>query len=45
MAKHQRSNREVRKPKAEKKKPPVAQTSAFSSAHGMVKPAAGKKPR
>lgn len=45
MAKHQRSNREVRKPKADKKKTPMAQTSPFSSAPGMAKPAAGKKGR
>jgi hypothetical protein len=46
MAKHQqRGNRELRKPKAEKKKPPVAQTSPFPPAPGMAKPkgAVGKK--
>lgn len=48
MAKHQqRGNREMRKPKAEKKKPPVAQTSAFAPAPGMAKPkgVVGKKSR
>jgi hypothetical protein len=42
----QRSNREKRKPKADKTKPP-AQTSPFPPAPGMAKPkgAAGKKAR
>lgn len=46
MAKHQRSNWEVRKPKADKKKLPAA-TSSFSPAPGMPKPlsAARKKGR
>jgi Recombinase len=39
MAKHhQRSNREMRKPKTEKKKPATAQTSRFSPAPAMAKP-------
>jgi hypothetical protein len=48
MAKHQQiSNREMRKPKADKKKPAAAQTSPFSPATDLAKPkgAAGKKGR
>jgi hypothetical protein len=48
MAKQQqRSNREMRKPKADKKKPTAAQTSPFSPAPDLAKPngAAGKKGR
>jgi hypothetical protein len=48
MAKHQQiSNREMRKPKADKKKPAAAQTSPFSPAPGITKPKgpAGKKVR
>ena len=48
MAKgQQKGNREIRKPKSEKHKPPVAQTSPFLAAAGMVKPkgAAPKKGR
>ena len=43
----QKGNREVRKPKSEKQKPPVAQTSSFLAAAAMTKPkgAAPKKGR
>jgi hypothetical protein len=38
MAKgQQKGNREMRKPKSEKQKPPVAQTSPFLAAAGMAK--------
>jgi hypothetical protein len=48
MAKgQQKSNREVRKPKAEKTKPPADQTSPFAAGRNTSKPASGggKKPR
>lgn len=48
MAKgQQKSNREVRKPKAEKAKPPADQTSPFASSRNLAKPPSGggKKPR
>jgi hypothetical protein len=48
MAKNQqKSNREMRKPKADKNKPAAVQTSPFPPAPGMAKPkgAAGKKGR
>ena len=39
MAKdQQRSNRKMRKPKADKKKPPAAQTSPYSPPPGIAKP-------
>jgi hypothetical protein len=42
MAKgQQKGNREMRKPKSEKQKPPVAQTSPFLAAAGMAKPKGG----
>ena len=45
MPKGQRSNREKRKPKADKPKASAAPTSPFGSAPGMAKPkgAPGKK--
>lgn len=48
MAKgQQKGNREIRKPKSEKQKPPIAQASPFLTAVGMAKPkgAAPKKGR
>jgi hypothetical protein len=43
MAKGQRSNREKRKPKANKPKPSAAPASPFAPAPGMGKAAVGKK--
>ncbi|MEQ1649987.1 MAG: hypothetical protein ABL898_15515 [Hyphomicrobiaceae bacterium] len=42
MAKgQQKSNREVRKPKAEKAKPPASQTSPFAAGKNLGKPKSG----